>query len=78
MPPGPGTRCQKADESEGDFSMTVLENSIGIDAPPARSAPSSPRSTPSTVRKKWNDGIKGFFDGLNVYVETGRVRSEKA
>lgn len=30
------------------------------------------------VRKKWNDGIKGFFDGLKVYVETGRSPAEKA
>ncbi len=30
------------------------------------------------VRKKWNDGIKGFLDGLKVYVETGRGPSQKA
>jgi ligand-binding SRPBCC domain-containing protein len=29
------------------------------------------------VRKKWNDGIKGFFDGLKDYVETGRRPSDK-
>lgn len=29
------------------------------------------------VRKKWDAGIKGFFDGLKVYVETGRGKSDK-
>jgi ligand-binding SRPBCC domain-containing protein len=30
------------------------------------------------VRKKWDAGIKGFFEGLKVYVETGRGPSGKA
>jgi ligand-binding SRPBCC domain-containing protein len=30
------------------------------------------------VRKKWDAGIKGFFDGLKVYVETGRGPSDNA
>ena len=30
------------------------------------------------VRKKWDAGIKGFFAGLKVYVETGRGPSGKA
>jgi len=30
------------------------------------------------VRKKWDAGIKGFFDGLKVFVETGRAPSDKA
>ena len=30
------------------------------------------------VRKKWDAGIKGFFNGLKVYVETGRGPSGKA
>ena len=30
------------------------------------------------VRKKWNAGIRGFFDGLKAYVESGRGRSGKA
>ena len=29
------------------------------------------------VRKKWDEGIKGFFTGLKQYVETGRASSEK-
>jgi ligand-binding SRPBCC domain-containing protein len=29
------------------------------------------------VRKKWNEGIKGFFDALKHYVETGRRPSAK-
>ena len=29
------------------------------------------------VRKNWDAGIKGFFDGLKVYVETGRGPSDK-
>jgi hypothetical protein len=30
------------------------------------------------VRKRWDAGIKGFFEGLKVYVETGRGPSGKA
>ena len=30
------------------------------------------------VRKKWDAGIKGFFDGLKLYVETGRRPAGKA
>jgi ligand-binding SRPBCC domain-containing protein len=30
------------------------------------------------VRKKWDAGIKSFFDGLKVFVETGRGPSDKA
>ena len=29
------------------------------------------------VRRKWNAGIRGFFDGLKLYVETGRSTSGK-
>lgn len=29
------------------------------------------------VRRRWNAGIKGFFDGLKAYVETGRGPSDK-
>jgi ligand-binding SRPBCC domain-containing protein len=30
------------------------------------------------VRKKWKAGIKGFFDGLKAYVETGQSAPDKA
>ena len=29
------------------------------------------------VRKKWDAGIKGFFDGLKHFVETGRSPASK-
>jgi ligand-binding SRPBCC domain-containing protein len=31
----------------------------------------------AVVRKKWDAGIKGFFDGLKEYVETGKSASGK-
>lgn len=50
--------------------MTVLENCIRIDAPPEKVWSVLPSL--DALDRKWDAGIKGFFDGLKVYVETGR------